>query len=154
MMRATANGAVRLATTLLLLSPLGAAAQERPDPKLSEVWEPVPRVVRPGAGTAALSDAIVLFDGTKLSEWRHEDGSPVRWRVADGAFTVVSGTGSIFTTRAFGDGQLPPCDEHDSGRPSVPAGARAPMPISEPLRSNGSEFGVPAEDGRERNTGR
>jgi hypothetical protein len=106
MMRATANGAVRLAATLLLLSPLGAAAQERPDPKLSEVWEPVPRVVRPGAGTAAPSDAIVLFDGTNLSEWRHEDGSPARWRVADGAFTVVSGTGGIFTTRAFGDVQL------------------------------------------------
>jgi hypothetical protein len=106
MIRATATRAVQVAATLVLFIPLEAAAQPQPDPKLTEIWEPVPRVVRPGVAAAAPSDAIVLFDGTSLSEWRHEDGSPARWRVADGAFTVVAGTGGIFTTRAFGDVQL------------------------------------------------
>lgn len=92
-----------------VLSPLIFAAeaqQPQPDPKLTEVWEPVPRVVTPGVGTAAPSDAIVLFNGTDLSEWQHTDGSPVKWKVADRAVTVVKDGGNIRTQRAFGDCQL------------------------------------------------
>ncbi|GIV31976.1 MAG: endo-1,3-1,4-beta glucanase-related protein [Saprospiraceae bacterium] len=75
-------------------------------PEMTEVWEPVPRVVTPGVGTAPPSDAIVLFDGTHTNEWRHKDGSPVRWKLEDGVLTVVGGTGDIFTQRSFGDCQL------------------------------------------------
>jgi hypothetical protein len=82
------------------------AQQPQADPKATEVWQPVPRVVTPGVGTAAPSDAIVLFDGGDLSEWRHADGSPAKWTIADGAFTVAGGTGNIRTARAFGDVQL------------------------------------------------
>jgi hypothetical protein len=81
-------------------------ASEEWDPKLTEVWEPEPRVVTPGAGTAAPSDAIVLFDGNNTAEWTHQDGSPLKWEVKDGAMTVVGGTGSIFTKKTFGDYQL------------------------------------------------
>lgn len=92
-----------------LLSPLLYAAQSQQpqaDPKLTEVWEPVPRVVTPGAVTAAPSDAIVLFNGKDLSEWQQADGSPPKWKIAGDAFTVVKSTGNIQTKRAFGDCQL------------------------------------------------
>ncbi len=87
-----------------------AAAQERtelPPPEETEAWKPVPAVVdpgRPGHGPPP-SDAIVLFDGTDLSEWQGRDGA-ARWKVADGAMTVRPGTGSITTKRGFGDVQL------------------------------------------------
>ena len=92
-----------------LLSPLLYAAQSQQpqgDPKLTEVWEPVPRVVTPGVGTAAPSDAIVLFNGKDLSQWQHADGSPPKWKIAGDEFTVVKSTGNIQTKRAFGDCQL------------------------------------------------
>jgi hypothetical protein len=76
------------------------------DPVATEVWEPVPRKVTPGNGTAPPSDAIVLFDGKNTSEWTHQDGSAVKWEVKDGHMTVKKGTGGIFTNRTFGDCQL------------------------------------------------
>jgi len=92
-----------------LLAPLFYSAQSQQpqaDPKLTEVWEPVPRVVTPGAGTAAPSDAIVLFNGKNLSEWQHVDGSPPKWKIGGDAVTVAKSTGNIQTKRAFGDCQL------------------------------------------------
>ena len=76
------------------------------DPKATEVWEPVPRKVQPGQGTAPPSDAIVLFDGKNTDEWTHEDGSPVQWTIANGIMTVKRGSGGIFTKKTFGDCQL------------------------------------------------
>jgi len=65
---------------------------------------PRPRVVTPGAGAGAPSDAIVLFDGTSLDAWS-SDGGPAKWALEDGAL-VVNGTGSIRTRESFGDVQL------------------------------------------------
>jgi hypothetical protein len=76
------------------------------DPKLTEVWDPVPRIVTPGVGAAPPSDAIVLFDGRDLSQWQSADGSAAKWSVSDGAFTVVKGAGDIHTKLSFGDCQL------------------------------------------------
>jgi hypothetical protein len=76
------------------------------DPKLTEVWEPVPPVITPGLGNAPPSDAIVLFSGKDLSEWQHLYGGAPKWSVSDGAFTVVNGSGNLRTKRAFGDCQL------------------------------------------------
>lgn len=77
------------------------------DPKMTEMWEPRPAKITPGMGTAPPSDAIVLFDGTDLSQWQSaRDGSEPRWQVADGAFTVAKGTGDIKTRRTFGDVQV------------------------------------------------
>jgi hypothetical protein len=73
---------------------------------LTEVWEPVPAVVSPGATGAPPSDAIVLFDGNDLSEWAAEEGGDAGWSVEDGAMTVVPASGSIVTRRGFGDIQL------------------------------------------------
>ena len=84
----------------------GAPASGDPAPEATEVWEPEPSVVTPGAGGAPPSDALVLFGGEDLSAWRHEDGSPARWRVGDGWFEVLPGSGAIETRQKFADLQL------------------------------------------------
>lgn len=82
-------------------------SQKKPDPKETEVWEPEPRVVTPGATPAAPpSDAIVLFDGKDLSKWVDKNGNTPKWTTGGGALTVVKGTGDIRTRETFGDIQL------------------------------------------------
>ena len=76
------------------------------DPKATEVWEPEPRVVQPGMGTAAPSDAIILFDGQNLDNWTNGKGEAAGWQVKDGAMTVVKGTGDVKTKKKFGSCQL------------------------------------------------
>jgi Domain of Unknown Function (DUF1080) len=100
-------------TERLLLLSFGIALQfqgfaQITDPKATEVWQPEPRVVSPGEGIKAPSDAIVLFDGKNLSEWMSQkDSTEAKWELgADGSMTVKPGTGDIRTRRAFGDIQL------------------------------------------------
>ncbi len=76
------------------------------DPHWTERWEPVPPKVDPGERHQPPSDAIILFDGTDLSEWESARGGEAQWVVQDGAMTVKPGTGDIMTKRAFGDMQL------------------------------------------------
>ena len=87
-----------------------AAAQTpaKPGPKDTEVWEPVPPVVTPGAqNSAPPSDAIILFDGTNLDQWVSvKDKSAAGWKVADGVMTVVKSVGNIETKRSFKNYQL------------------------------------------------
>lgn len=91
-------------------APTAAAPQtpSRPSPKETEVWEPVPPLVTPGAaGTAAPSDAVILFDGTDLDQWvSTKDKSPAGWTVAAGVITVKKSAGNIETKRSFKNYQL------------------------------------------------
>jgi len=84
----------------LLSTPLKSRAAdttaEIPPPKEE------PRVIDPGPPP---SDAIVLFDGKDLSQWKGEKNNPAKWEVKDGVATV-NGTGSISTKQEFGDCQL------------------------------------------------
>lgn len=91
--------------TLLIIVSCSATAQIT-DPKATEVHHPQPKVVTPGEGTAAPSDAIVLFDGSNFNEWTHDNGGDVKWELEDKAMTVKGGTGTIKTKRQFGDIQL------------------------------------------------
>lgn len=75
-------------------------------PEMTEVWEPEPRVVTPGMGQAAPSDAIVLFDGKDLSQWRTTDNGTPKWEIKDGIVTVVKNGGDIYTKKDFRDFQL------------------------------------------------
>jgi hypothetical protein len=83
--------------SLAVFSARAADTGEIPPPKDE------PRVVDAGPPPA---DAIVLFDGQDLSQWKSDkDGGPARWTVKDGVMTV-NGTGYISTRRSFGDCQL------------------------------------------------
>jgi len=85
--------------TLALTAATGFAAPdgEIPPPKDE------PRVIEPGPPP---SDAIILFDGEDLSQWKSDkDGGPARWTVKNG-FATVNGTGGISTKKSFGDCQL------------------------------------------------
>lgn len=76
-------------------------------PEDTEVWQPEPKMVNPGKNNLPPSDAIILFDGNNLQEWRSvKDGSEPKWTIAQGAFTVTKGGGTIETKRSFGDCQL------------------------------------------------
>jgi 3-keto-disaccharide hydrolase len=92
-------------------APQGAAAAPaagQAKPADTEVWEPVPKVVTPGATSSAPpSDAIVLFDGKNLDQWVNvKDKSPAGWTVADGIVTVNKAVGNIETKRSFKNYQL------------------------------------------------
>jgi hypothetical protein len=68
---------------------------DRPAPK--KVTPAVPDAT--GRTGAAPSDAIVLFDGSGLSQWQESD-----WKIEDGELVAVSG--ELRTKQAFGDCQL------------------------------------------------
>ena len=84
-----------------------AFAQEA-KPEDTEIWEPIPKVVTPGATFRdAPSDDIVLFNGKNLDEWvQNADGSPAKWDVANGILTVNKKYGNIETKRKFNSYQL------------------------------------------------
>ncbi|HEY2329067.1 MAG TPA: DUF1080 domain-containing protein, partial [Verrucomicrobiae bacterium] len=70
---------------------------------------PQPPVVTPGSSfsenAAPPGDAIVLFDGKDLSQWRDKKtGGLVQWKMENGV--AVSAKGDIVTTNEFGDMQL------------------------------------------------
>jgi hypothetical protein len=125
------------------------------DPKLTEVWDPVPVVVTPGTNDSAPSDAIVLFDGKNTDEWTNEKGDPVRWEVKDGILTIKAGSGSIMTKREFADCQLHiewrtpaiiPDDRLNQGNSGIFLQSRYELQIFDsyenPLYSNGQAASV------------
>jgi hypothetical protein len=69
-----------LLTAFLFLIAMTMEAQ-RGIPEVTEVHEPVPPVVTPGAGTAPPSDAIVLFDGSNLNNWQGRNGDAASGRL-------------------------------------------------------------------------
>ncbi len=95
-------------TALMAGSLFMAKAQEKAKPEETEIWEPIPKVVTPGAHLGdAPSDAIILFDGKNLDQWvQNSDGSPAKWDVADGILTVNKNYGNIETKRKFTNYQL------------------------------------------------
>ncbi len=107
-MRIRFSRSLALAGLSSMAALLSAQQPAAPKPQDTEVWEPVPKVVTPGATcTAPPSDAVVLFDGKNLDEWVSvRDKSPAKWIVADGVLTVNKAAGNIETKRTFKDYQL------------------------------------------------
>jgi hypothetical protein len=98
-----------IAIFLTLIAGCSSAFPQQGDPKATEVWNPVPKVVTPGTtNSGAPSDAIILFDGKNLDEWVSvkDVKTPAQWTVADGSITVKKRTGNIQTKRSFTDYQL------------------------------------------------
>jgi hypothetical protein len=104
----------RLATTILCVAaPVAAAQQPLGDWAIHDRNRPAPRAVDPGTASTQdrtgrpPSDAVVLFDGKDLSQWKSQkDGGPAKWKVENGTFEVVKETGGIETVQPFGDCQL------------------------------------------------
>lgn len=99
------------AAIVMAVGATGAVAQMAKDWAIHDETRPMSKVVDPGPASATAatppSDAIVLFDGKDLSKWRSDkDGSPAKWKVADGYMEVVAGTGGIHTEQGFGDAQV------------------------------------------------
>jgi hypothetical protein len=77
---------------------------------------PRPAVITPAAQIGQPpSDAVVLFDGKDLSQWSavmfgtasfRQSDRPAPWKVENGYFEVVPGTGGIATREKFGDVQV------------------------------------------------
>ena len=90
---------------LLICTPL--FSQKIIDPEMTMVWEPIPEIVTPGNLYSPPSDAIVLFDGTDLSQWSSAaTGEESEWILNDdGSMTVKKGSG-IETKEEFGSVQL------------------------------------------------
>ena len=95
-----------IATLALLLMVQAPAPQQWPQHSMDR---PRPPVVQPGPESAPVAppkDAVVLFDGTNLSQWRAEDSTTAKWTVQDGYVEVKPGTGMLVSARGFGDVQL------------------------------------------------
>ena len=92
---------------LLLLVSIPLFAQKEMTPQMSEAWEPVPEIINPGDANSPPSDAIVLFDGTDLSQWINaKTGKAADWTInPDGSMTVKQ-DGGIETKEEFGSIQL------------------------------------------------
>jgi Domain of Unknown Function (DUF1080) len=99
------------AISFLLLSAVSSTALlgQQGDPKATEYYSPVPKVIAPGntAGDAP-SDAIILFDGKNLDQWvaSKDPATVANWIVADNVITVNKSAGDIQTKRLFTDFQL------------------------------------------------
>ena len=106
------RNACLVAVVSLVAITVSLVAQEQPKPKPedTEVWQPVPAVVTPGAKCSdPPSDAIILFDGKNEDEWvSAQDHTPAQWVVHHGILTVskAPGVGNIETKRRFKDYQL------------------------------------------------
>jgi 3-keto-disaccharide hydrolase len=97
-----------VAVGILVLS-LHALSQSPAQWKAHDMNRPRPPIIKPSDQKLPIqppSDAVILFDGRDLSQWRSDDGSPAKWVAANGYMESVKGSGYIFSRRTVGDFQL------------------------------------------------
>jgi hypothetical protein len=98
----------KLILTAILAAGVFIAKAQKPED--TEVWNPEPPVVTPGAACPALppSDAIVLFDGSNQDQWvsAQDRDKAADWIVHDGVWTVNKHSGNVETKRRFTNYQL------------------------------------------------
>ncbi|MEM7786052.1 MAG: DUF1080 domain-containing protein, partial [Planctomycetota bacterium] len=94
---------------VILVLPNQLQAQLATGWKAHDLNRPLPEVVsvsKSNSGSAVPSDAIVLFDGSDLSQWRAASGGDAKWKIVDGAMESVPKSGYVTTKQQFGDCQL------------------------------------------------
>jgi len=103
---ATSAGPLLLAT--LIIGASAYAAAEVTKYAVHDLSRPRPTVVTPANNVAQPpADAIVLFDGTDLSQWQKGNGADANWMIVDGDYMVVpKKAGGIQTRKSFGSCQL------------------------------------------------
>ena len=96
-------------TVMLAMLSIGLMAQDKEDKfpaSATELYLDVPKVT-PGNNNEPPSDAIVLFDGRNLSQWKKESKDSLPgWKIENGELVVVPKKGGIATKQSFGDVQL------------------------------------------------
>src|SRR6266536_1178630 len=104
--------AVAAAVALTSLGHSTALAQPDPNWLGHDRTRPLPPAVDPGTPSTLEepgkppADAVVLFDGTDLSQWVALVGSATKWTIRNGAMECVPGSGYVRTLQCFGDCQL------------------------------------------------
>ena len=76
------------------------------DPKVTELWEPVPPKVKPAEAGNPPSDALILFNGEDLSKWESARDGAALWKIEGDVMTVVPESGAIKTKDEFGSIQM------------------------------------------------
>jgi len=99
------------ALIVLVITQIGCSPAQKADPyggwNVHDMKRPQPVIVAPGSeNSSPPSDALVLFDGTDLSNWQRDNGKEPKWKVENGHMEVTEGKGSLRTKRVFGDCQL------------------------------------------------
>ncbi len=77
--------------------------------KIHDLDRPKPNIINVGnfsQNALPPSDAIILFNGNGLDEWKSTKGKNVKWKSTPDFFEAKKGTGSIITKKSFGDVQL------------------------------------------------
>ena len=93
-----------LFNAILIVAFNSVNAQQSANPKDTEAWTPVPKIV---SFQNTPADAIILFNGGNLNQWLTvKDKSAAKWTVKDNIFTVNKGTGNIETKQSFLNYQL------------------------------------------------
>ena len=95
-----------LGLALFSTSALMAQQRDAEIPDLTSIYDVKVKVVESPLTGQPPSDATILFDGSNFDAWEHLDGSPVKWKLVDGAMQVVGGSGNIRTKQKFEDVQL------------------------------------------------
>ncbi|MSO21659.1 MAG: DUF1080 domain-containing protein [Acidobacteria bacterium] len=93
----------------ILASAPPAGAQSTTGWLAHDMWRPRPPVVKPAPQRLPLpppADAIVLFDGTNLSNWRDPEAGSAKWIVRNGCMESTPKSGYLVSADAFGDMQL------------------------------------------------
>jgi hypothetical protein len=88
-----------------------------------DMQRPRPPVITPAKQALPVlppSDAVILFDGTDLSNWRDAEGGPAKWKSEEGYMESVPNSGYIYSADKFGDVQL-----HIEWAAPVPAKGRS-----------------------------
>ena len=80
---------------------VGSDAFAGPPWRIHDMTRPEATVIDPGGPGKAPSDAVVLFDGTDLSQWNYTEGGT---KVENGYIEIVRGR--VTTKQSFGDCQL------------------------------------------------
>lgn len=92
----------------ILLSEFSYTQARQGDPKLTEIWNPMPKKITSGYWHyQPPSDAIILFSSVKDSvNWISIKNNSFNWKASDSFITVVPLAGDIKTKKSFGDCQL------------------------------------------------
>ena len=95
--------------TFALFGSGSANAQLETGWKAHDLSRPLPEVATPADKDLSIpppSDAVILFDGSDLSQWSDSQGGKSKWEIKDGVLVAAPKSGNLFTRKKFGDCQL------------------------------------------------